>query len=183
MKKEERRLFCLLKRYAFKRGDFTLSSGKKSLYYIDARVVTLSPEGVYLCAKIIFEKILDEKISALGGPCIGADPILGAIAIYSFIKKTPIKTFIIRKEPKAHGRKRLIEGQDLKKGDSVILIDDVVTTGSSLLKSKEILAEIGVKVKKVICLVDRGEGARENLKKEEIELVSIFKIEDFLKNV
>jgi len=182
MKRERRRLFYLLKKYAFRKGEFILSSGKKSSYYIDARVVTLDPEGAYLCAKIILDLIKGKEISAIGGPSLGADPILGAISALSYTKKLSLKTFIIRKEPKSHGRRRLIEGPDLKRGDSVILIDDVVTTGESLLRSMKILKRMGVKVKKAICIVDRQEGAVENLKRADLKLVSIFKVEEFLRD-
>ena len=189
MEREKKRLLYLLKRYAFKKGGFILSSGKRSSYYIDARVVTLSSEGAYLCAKVIFDLIKPacrqagmKKISGIGGPSLGADPILGAIAVLTHIKKLPIKTFIIRKEPKSHGRTRQIEGPDLKKDSSIVLIDDVVTTGESLLRSMRILKDLGVNVKEAICLIDRQEGAEENLKREGLRLVSIFKLKDFLKN-
>jgi orotate phosphoribosyltransferase len=181
MEKQREKLLYLLKRYAFKKGEFILSSGRKSSYYIDARTVTLSSEGAYLCARVILDLIKDKKVSAIGGPSVGADPILGAIATLSHIERIPIKTFIIRKELKPHGRKREIEGPDLKKGEEVILIDDVVTTGESLIRSMRILKGMGINVKEAICLVDRQEGAEENLKREGLKLISIFKSKDFLR--
>jgi len=186
MEKEKKRLFYLLKKYAFKRGKFILSSGKESSYYIDARAVTLTSEGAYLCAEIILDLIkpctFEEASSCIGGPSLGADPILGAIAALAYLKGLNLKTFIIRKEEKSYGRRREVEGPDLVKGESAILIDDVVTTGESLLRAAKILKKMNINVKKVISIVDRQEGAEENLKREGLELVSIFKAEDFLKD-
>jgi len=175
------RLFLLLKTNAFFKRSITLSSGKKSNYYIDGRLVTLSAEGAWLSAKIILKLIQRERIGAIGGPTIGADPIIGAVAAVSFLEKKPLSTFIIRSTSKAHGRQQLIEGPKIKRGTSVILVDDVATTGGSIIKSIKILRKRGIKVKKAIVLVDRQEGARELLAKAGCRLISIFTASDFLK--
>lgn len=178
LKELKTRLLTLLKKKAFKKGRFVLSSGKISNYYLDGRLITLSPEGAYLVASIILEIIKDKKIDAIGGPTLGADPIVGALACLSHINKTPLKTFIVRKSAKEHGMQRQIEGPALKKKSKVILVDDVATTGKALIEAKEALGRIGVCVDKAVVIVDRGEGAKENLAKQGLKLESIFEIKD-----
>ena len=178
LKELKTELLTLLKREALKKGRFVLSSGKLSNYYLDGRIITLTPEGAYLVAAIILELIKGKSIDAIGGPTLGADPIVGAVAALSHIKKIPVKTFIVRKTAKEHGMQRQIEGPALNKRDTAILIDDVATTGKSLVEAKEALDKIGVNVAGVIVIVDRGEGAKENLAKIDLELESIFTIED-----
>lgn len=172
------KLLALLKREALKTGSFVLSSGKISNYYLDGRIITLTPEGAYLVADIILGLIKDGDIAAVGGPTLGADPMVGAIACLSQIKNIPIKTFIVRKAAKGHGRQRQIEGPEIRKGERVVLVDDVATTGKSLVEAKQALDTIGVKVCKAIVIVDRKEGAEENLAKAGLILESIFAIED-----
>lgn len=174
------RLFRILQTNAFFREKIILSSGKESDYYIDARRVTLSPEGAYLGAKLILAMAKGEKIDAIGGPTLGADPLVGAIASLSFQEKIPVNTFIIRKAPKPHGKQQQIEGPLLKPGASVILIDDVATTGKAFIESFAVMHKEGFKVKKCICLVDRNEGGREALAKEGCSLEAIFNISEFL---
>lgn len=172
------RLLALLKKEALKKGRFVLSSGKTSNYYLDGRIITLSAEGAYLAASIILQMIKDKGIAAVGGPTLGADPIAGAVAALSHLQKIPLKTFIVRKNAKVHGAQRQIEGPALKEGERVILVDDVATTGESLIEAKEALDKIGVMVKEAIVIVDRCEGAGENLAQAGLKLESIFKIED-----
>lgn len=171
-------LLTLLKKEAFKKGNFTLSSGKTSSYYLDGRIITLTPEGAYLVASIILGSIEGKGITAIGGPTLGADPIAGAVAALSHIEKKPLKAFIVRKAVKGHGTQRQIEGPALNRGDTVILVDDVATTGGSLIEAKEALDKIGVRAEKAIVIVDRGEGARENLARAGLKLESIFSIEE-----
>ncbi len=179
IKELKAKLFKILNKDALKKGKFVLSSGKTSNYYLDVRIITLSPEGAYLAASIILEMIKKEGIDAVGGPTLGADPIVGAIAALSHIKGLAIKTFIVRKSAKEHGRKRQIEGPVLKEGSRVILVDDVATTGNSIIEAKEALDKIGVNADKSIVIVDRCEGAKENLKKVGLKLESVFTIKDF----
>lgn len=166
---------------AYFREKIILSSGKESDYYIDARRVTLSPEGVYLCAQLIFEIIKDDSYAAIGGPTLGADPMVGAISVVSFQAKKPINTFIIRKSAKAHGRQKQIEGPDLKSGEKVVLIDDVATTGKAFLESIEVCSSMNIKTPLAICLVDRNEGAKEALARKNCRLVSLFNINEIHK--
>lgn len=174
----KRELLVLLKKEAFKKGKFVLSSGKTSDYYLDGRIITLTPEGAYLVASIILELVGSQKIDFIGGPTLGADPMVGAIAALSHIKGRPVKTFIVRKAGKEHGMQRQVEGPALKENDTVILVDDVATSGKALLEAKQALQNLGVIAKRAIVIVDRCEGAKENLAKAGLELDSIFSRSD-----
>ena len=179
--KEKNELFNLLKTQAFFRGKFILSSGKESDFYLDARLVSLSPAGAYLTAKIMLDMIKNDKPDAIGGPTLGADPMVGAIGSLSHQQGTPINTFIIRKTPKAHGKQQQIEGPAIKEGGSVVIIDDVATTGKAFIESIEVLQKLNIKIKKAICIIDRGEGAREAVAKYNVPMESIFTVSEFLK--
>jgi len=173
------KLFNLLSQEALKRGEFVLSSGRVSNYYLDGRVITLNPQGAYLVASIILDMLKDEVLDAVGGPTLGADPIVGALAALSYIQGRPIKTFIVRKQAKEHGTAQQVEGPALQKGSRVILVDDVATSGKAVLEAKQALDKIGVTVIKAIVIVDRNQGAIDNLVKAGIKLESIFKIAEF----
>lgn len=181
LQEDKKRLFEILARDAFFKEKITLSSGKESNFYIDARRVTLSPEGAYLCAKIILELIKDDRIDAIGGPTLGADPIAGAIASLSFQMKKPVSTFIVRKAPKPYGKQQQVEGPLLRAGSRVAVIDDVATSGKSLIQSIDVLKQMGLEVVKAVCIVDRREGAYEALAEKKCPLISIFNASDFLK--
>ena len=172
---DRERLLAILRKDAFFREKITLSSGKTSDFYIDARRVTLSAQGSYLCASLILDLLKNEKVDAIGGPTLGADPLLGAIGVLSFQAGKPINTFIIRKAPKPYGKQQQIEGPLLKPSDRIILIDDVATTGNSIVQSIDILEQLGLKAEKAICIVDRCEGAREALAQKNCKLISLFK--------
>src|ERR1700691_5866379 len=174
-------LFRLLKTQAFSRGKFILSSGKESDFYLDARLVTLSAAGAYLTARVMLDMVSEDSLDAIGGPTLGADPMVGAIASLSHQAGRPINTFIIRKTPKAHGKQQQVEGPLLKEGGSVVIIDDVATTGKAFVESIEVLQKMDIKIKKAICVIDRGEGAREALAKYNVPMESIFSIAEFLK--
>ena len=171
-------LLELIKEKAVFYRSVELSSGKKSGYYVDGKQVTLSANGVYLVARVILNLIRNDKVDAIGGPTIGADPILGAVICLSHLNRSPIQGFIVRKQPKKHGMQRYIEGPPLKKGSRVVIIDDVVTTGESVLRAIKAVKDIGCEVVRVIALVDRLEGARERLKEHGFKLTSIFTRED-----
>ncbi len=173
------KLLAMMKQEAFKRGNFVLSSGKTSTYYLDGRVITLTPEGAYLVGSIILELIKDKKIDAVGGPTLGADPIAGAVAALSHLKNIPLKTFIVRKAVKEHGTGRQVEGPALKEKAKVILVDDVATSGKALLEAKAAVEKLGLVIDHALAIVDRCEGAKENLAKVGLRLESIFTIKDF----
>ena len=176
---DKRELFRLLKAQAFSKGKFILSSGKESDFYLDARIVTLSAAGAYLTARIILDMIKDDLPDAIGGPTLGADPMVGAVASLSHQAGRPINTFIIRKQPKTHGKQQQIEGPLIKEGSSVVIIDDVATTGNAFVESIEVLQKMNIKIKNAICIIDRGEGALEALAKYKVPLKSIFAINEF----
>ena len=123
--------------------------------------------------------IKNDAVDAIGGPTLGADPMVGAIASLSYQAGKPINTFIIRKQPKPHGKQQQIEGPALK--GPVVIIDDVATTGKALIESIEVLRKMEIPIKKAICIIDRGEGAREALAKLNVPMESIFTISEFLK--
>jgi orotate phosphoribosyltransferase len=178
---DKKELFRLLKTQAFSKGKFILSSGKESSFYLDARLVTLSAAGAYLTARVMLDMIDQERPDAIGGPTLGADPMVGAVASLSHQAGRPIDTFIIRKAPKPHGKQQQIEGPLLKEGGSVVIIDDVATTGKAFVESIEVLQKMNIRIKKAICVIDRGEGAREALAQYNVPLESIFTIAEFLK--
>lgn len=179
------RLLGLLKKKAYTRGKVILTSGKESDFYIDCRPVTLDPEGAFLVGKLLFERLLQcrEVVRGVGGMTMGADPIATAVSLTSYLEGRPLPAFIIRKEPKKHGRGLWIEGiSNLPEGVSVAIVEDVVTTGGSTIKAIERAQEEGLKVVQVLALVDREEGGKENLKKLGYDLEALFGRRDFLGN-
>lgn len=177
----KQQLLKLMKKDALNIGDTVLSSGTKSNFYIDAKMVTLSPDGAYFTAKILFNMLKEENFDAIGGMTIGADPIVGAFAVISHLENKPIRTFIVRKEPKQHGKHKWIEGP-IHNDDKIVVIDDVTTSGSSLLKAINIIKEqTNCEIIKTITLVDRLQNGKENLRKEGYDLVSIFNRDDLFR--
>lgn len=173
-------LFALLLKDAFFKQPVILSSGKKSDYYIDARRVTLSAKGAALCGRWLFETVSPDSYDAYGGPTLGADPLVGALGVLLAQNGLDKKGFIVRKQPKSHGRGRMIEGPDLCEKDRVLLFDDVATTGKAMVSAIEALSQQGVRVAAAVCLIDREEGAAQTLAAHGVELVSLFKGRDFL---
>jgi len=178
---DRQQLLKIITEGAYVREKITLSSGKSSDYYIDARLVTLTSEGAYLCAKLMLEAVKDLKFDAIGGPTLGADPMIGAINCLSHEQGRPLKTFIIRKEAKAHGKGKMVEGPALKKGARVIVIDDVATTGKAFLHSIDVLRPLGVSVEACLCIVDRDEGAADAVKAKGSRLLPLFKASEIHK--
>jgi orotate phosphoribosyltransferase len=159
---------------------FTLSSGRKSRFYIDCKKVTLDPEGAILVGRLVLDAVEGLEIDAIGGMTLGADPIAVATAILSFDVEQPIPAFIIRKEPKPHGLSPLVEGT-LAKGARVVVVDDVLTSGRATERTINIVKDVGCQVVKVIALVDRKEGGREHLESLGHEVLSLFTVEELLK--
>ncbi len=176
MADDRQRLLAILTRKSFiysKEPTFKLASGKMSSYYVNCKKTTYDPEGIDLIGKAVFDRMISFSPDAVGGLTLGADPIAVAAAGESFRRGKPIKAFVVRKEIKEHGTKAPIEG-DLRKGESVVLIEDVITTGGSALKAFEALDSFGVKVLAVIALVDRQEGGREAIEAKGLRVESIF---------
>lgn len=172
------RLLALLQQEALKKGKFILSSGKESTFYLDGRIITMTPEGAYLIASIMLSMIKDDQVAAFGGPTLGADPIVGAVAAVSHLNGVKLKTFIVRKAAKEHGTQRQVEGPVLNAGDRVVLVDDVATSGKSLIEAKKVMDGIGVSVVKALVIVDRNEGGSQNLAACGVKLESIFTLAD-----
>lgn len=170
-------LLNLIKEKALKKGKVVLSSGKESSYYIDLRTITLDPKGAYLTAKIFLEKLKKDKFNSVGGLTLGADPICGAVAALSYAEGYPVGAFIVRKEEKKHGMQKLIEGS-IERNSSVVIVDDVITTGGSILKAISAVEDLGCRVVKVLAIVDRLEEKKEDLKKYNVE--AIFTIKEIL---
>jgi orotate phosphoribosyltransferase len=176
---DKSQLLAILKKDAFFTGKFILSSGKESNFYLDARLVTLSAAGAYLTARVILDMVKNDKIDAIGGPTLGADPMVGAVGSLSYQAGKPVPTFIIRKTPKGHGKGNQVEGPALKEGCSVVIIDDVATTGKAFVESIEVLQKMNVNIVKAICIIDRKEGAREAVAKYNVPMKSIFTFDQF----
>ncbi len=162
----KQRLINLILSRSFKfarKPTFTLASGKKSNFYFDCKPTTLSPEGMHLIGNLLWRIIKQWKISrihAVGGLTLGADPVATAIAYTSYTNGKPLEAFVVRKEPKKHGTMQWIEG-NVKKGQSVLIVEDVITTGSSMIEAIRRARECGLKVIGALVLIDRQEGGRE----------------------
>jgi orotate phosphoribosyltransferase len=143
---------------------FTLASGKTSNYYFNCKPTTLDPEGMYLIGQILFDMLRDSDITAAGGLTLGADPIANALSMISYQQGKPIKSFVVRKDVKSHGTKSAIEG-NIRPGETVAIIDDVITTGGSTITAIDIAKEMGLVIDRVIAFIDREEGGRENIEK------------------
>jgi orotate phosphoribosyltransferase len=178
----KKRLIGLIIEKAFKYSKepiFKLVSGRMSNYYFNCKAVTLHPEGMYLIGNLIFDLIKDMDIKGIGGLTLGADPIASAVAYTSYLKGKleiesyrPIEAFVVRKTPKSHGTMQWIEG-NIKKGDRVVIVDDVITTGKSTIEAINRAKEEGLEIIKVIALIDRQEGGREAVEASGYKLDSI----------
>lgn len=171
---DEEQLIKLLAERSTKRGRFTLASGKQSEYYIDARLTTMSPEGLSLIGRIALSRLRASgwTVDSVGGLTLGADPISYAISYASAESPQPLRAFTVRKEPKAHGTGKTIEGPFRSK-DRVAVIEDVITTGGSALRAIEaVRAESGT-VLGVLALVDREEGGRQAIEATGVPVISI----------
>lgn len=158
---------------------FELASGRKSNVYIDCKKTTKNARGAYLVGNIIFDRVSNLDINAIGGLTLGADPIADAVAYTSAIKGKLINSFSVRKKQKGHGLKKLIEG-DVNKGDRVVIVEDVVTTGGSTIEAIDNARAEGLHIVKVIALVDRQEGGKENILKQDVDFEAIITKQDLL---
>jgi len=169
----------LLLTRSFQFGEFTLSSGKKSNYYFDGKQVTLHPRGALLTARAVLEKVRGTGVQAVGGPTIGADPMVGALGVVCALEGIDLGLFIVRKDQKQHGKRLRIEGRKIAPGERVAVIDDVLTTGGSILTAVEAVREAGGEVVLAVVLVDRCEGGTELLESKGISVDPMFTVKDF----
>jgi orotate phosphoribosyltransferase len=176
MEEAKQRLLQLFKQEAVKFGEFQLSAGGRSNFYIDGKKITFHPEGSYLIGKILTTILREREIESIGGLSLGADPIVTAVAVVSQLEKYPISAFIVRKEPKKHGLQKHIEGC-FNPDKPVAIVDDVRTTGTSTMKAITTVEKAGGKVKLVLSLVDRMERDEYGLKKK-YPYVSLFTLKE-----
>ncbi len=173
-------LISLIRKLSYREGDFTLSSGKKSSFYIDLKATTLHPLGAKLIGELSVIKILAEKktVQGVGGLTLGADPLATAISLAAYARGLHWPAFIVRKEPKSHGTAKYIEGtENLNPGSQLFVLEDVVTTGASSVKAIERLKEAGFEVSGVLTVVDRQEGGAEAFSKLNVPYFSLLTIE------
>jgi orotate phosphoribosyltransferase len=177
------RLKELLLEKSYREGRITLTSGKESDFYIDGKQTTLDAEGAYLCGMLLYDLICSSvvKIGGVGGMTLGADPLVTAVSIVSYLEGEPLPAFIVRKEPKSHGTENYIEGKgNLAEGGQVALLEDVVTTGGTLLQVIERVKTQGFEVGLVATIVDREEGGVEALAAKGYKLLSVFTRKELL---
>ncbi len=158
------RLARLLMEKSYIKGDIVLTSGKKSDYYFDCKQTALDPEGAFLIGNLFLDHLQALDVAGVGGMTLGADPLVSAVSVLSYVRCRPLPAFIVRKEAKGHGTGRFLEGLgNFAPGARVAMLEDVVTTGGTLLKAIGHVEEAGFKVVSVLAVLDREEGGRENL--------------------
>ncbi|HEX4681540.1 MAG TPA: orotate phosphoribosyltransferase [Gemmatimonadaceae bacterium] len=167
-------LIQLLATRSAKRGSFTLASGRQSSLYIDARMTTMSPDGLALIGPLGFTAMHDAgwRADAIGGLTMGADPIACAVSYASASSPSPLRAFTVRKEPKTHGTGKLIEGP-FREGDRVVVVEDTITTGGSARKAIDAVRAAGGTVIGVLALVDREEGGRQALEADGVDVIAL----------
>ena len=171
-------LVALVRTKALKFGDFTLASGKNASYYLDGKQVTLDSLGAKLVAEGILDVFGNRLPAAVGGMSIGADPITAAVITLAGVRGLALRGFMVRKEPKGHGTQRYLEGP-VHPGEEVAIVEDVVTTGGSSLLAIERCEKFGLKISRVIAIIDRLEGGGEAFRSRGYEFASLLTIRDF----
>ncbi len=167
-------LFC---RGAYQEGDFVLSSGQRSTYYINGKLVTLHPQGALMVGRLLLD-LLPAEAQGIAGLTLGADPIVTAVSLVGAYENRTVFPFIVRKEAKGHGTQAYIEGVPLPAGTSIAVLEDVVTTGQSALKAVDRLREAGYSVNQILALVDRQQGGSELYQKKGLDFQAVFTIKD-----
>ena len=174
------RLARLLLEKSYRAGEVTLTSGRKSDYYFDCKQTALHPEGAWLIGNLLFD-LLPEGIVGVGGMTLGADPLVTAVSIASHLRGRPLPAFIVRKASKGHGTNQFLEGlSNFQPGDKVALLEDVVTTGGTLLTVIDRVQEAGLTVGAVLTVLDRNEGGAQKLAERGFPLLSVFSREALL---
>ena len=170
-------LLKMLKENAYKKGEFTLSSGKSSDHYVNCKPVTLTGRGLTLASMMLLEHV-DTKVVA--GMTLGADPLVSGVAVCSALDMRLVDALIVRKEAKGHGTKAWIEGREFPEGTKVTVLEDVVTTGGSAIKAATRLRDVGYKVERVVTIVDRQEDgeASEFMESAGLELKSLYTLKE-----
>ena len=174
-------LLGLLKSHAYKKGDYTLSSGRKSEHYVNCKPVTLSSRGLTLSSVMLLEAVEKESV-AVAGLTLGADPLVSGVAVVCGLDNIRVNALIVRKEAKGHGTQAYIEGPLPEKGATITVLEDVITTGGSAIQAVKRLRDAGYTVNRVAAIVDRQEDGEADtaMKLAGLELVSIFKLDDIV---
>ena len=167
----------MLKEKAYRKGEFTLSSGKSSEHYVNCKPVTLSGEGLYLISNLMLDNIKPDVV-AVGGLALGADPLVSGVAICSALDMRLINALIVRKEPKGHGTGAWIEGKLPPEGTKITILEDVITTGGSAIKAANKIIDAGFTVERIVSIVDRQEGGKDVIIDAGFESISLFTLED-----
>ena len=170
-------LLQLLKEKAYRRGDFKLSSGKKSPHYVNCKPVTLSGEGLSLFSPLMLQMVEKESV-AVAGLTLGADPLVVGVSLNAWMEGRELDALIIRKEPKGHGTAAWIEGHMPPEGSRITILEDVITTGGSAIKAAEKVVEAGYEVKNIVSIVDRLEGGEDAIIDAGFVSYSIFDIKE-----
>lgn len=174
-------LLELLKKEALLYGRFSLKSGEVSEIYVDVRRVSLHPDGSFWVGRLFTEELSHHpEIQAVGGPTLGADPLVAATILTSLLFGRRLVGFIVRKEPKPHGLRRTLEGPPIPKGTPVCILEDVVTTGGSVLRAIEAVEGEGLKVQQILAVLDREQGGGEEFKKRGYPYTSLFRLSELL---
>ncbi|EAZ88421.1 orotate phosphoribosyltransferase [Crocosphaera chwakensis] len=173
-------LLELFVKLAYQEGDFTLSSGQKSSYYINGKQVTLKAQGALAIGRLLLS-MLPPNTQGVAGLTLGADPIVSAVSVVSAYENCPIPALIIRKEAKGHGTQAYIEGPTLSPGSTVVVLEDVVTTGKSAMLAVERLQAVGYIVNTIIALIDREQGGAEFYQSQRLNFQALFSIRDIQK--
>lgn len=179
MTDDKKALLNLLKSRSFRTGEFTLASGATSNYFIDCKMTIVSSGGAYLVGRVLYDLLKDIEIDAMGGPQVGAIPLVTATVIKYHHEGRAMEGFWVRPDTKDHGTKKLIEGC-VKAGDRVVIMEDVSTTGASALRAVEAVKSIGCSVVAVVTLVDRLQGARELFQANDLVFYPVFLISDLM---
>ncbi|MBE9155521.1 orotate phosphoribosyltransferase [Nodosilinea sp. LEGE 06152] len=167
-------LFC---RGAYQEGDFVLTSGQRSTYYINGKLVTLHPQGALLVGRLLLD-LVPAETTAVAGLTLGADPLVTAVSLVGLYGSRHLFPLIIRKEAKGHGTRAYIEGVTLPPGSAVTVLEDVVTTGQSALKAVDRLQAAGYQVNQILALVDRQQGGAELYQSHNLPFKALFTIQD-----
>ena len=175
---------CLqvLKDIAYRKGDFTLSSGRKTEHYINCKPVIMHGLYMHFVSELLLEHVEEDSV-AVGGLTLGADPLVCSVAMKSWTKKkNGVNALIVRKEAKGHGTGAFIEGPLPEKGSKVTVLEDVITTAGSSIKAVKRLRDAGYTVNRIVCIVDRQENGEADtaLKLAGLELVSLYKLNDII---
>ena len=173
--KEE--LLEMIKKFAYKKGEFKLSSGKTSEHYVNCKPVTLTGRGLTLTSLLMLKEVETEYVAGL---TLGADPLVSGVSLVSALDGRMVNALIVRKEPKGHGTEAWIEGLLPPKGTKITVLEDVVTTGGSAIKAVEKLRDAGYVVERVVAIVDRQEGGKDAMIESELELRSLFQLPELV---